>query len=83
KAGYISHQQHEIAGTLKFIEETFDLPTIGQCTPKKDSYADCRADGFDDMFDFTQQPIPFKKIPAPVNAQYFLTHTDNTPGDTY
>jgi phospholipase C len=83
KAGYISHQQHEIASTLKFIEETFDLPTIGKCTPKADSFADCRADGFDDMFDYTQQPIPFVPISSKYEAQYFLTHRDDTPGDTY
>jgi hypothetical protein len=46
-------------------------------------YADCRADGFDDMLDFTQQPIPFQEIQAPKKARYFLTHLDNTPPDTY
>jgi phospholipase C len=83
KAGYVSHQEHEIASTLSFIEETFGLPRIGDCETPSTTFADCRADAFDDMFDFTQQPIPFVPIPAEENAQYFLTHTDNTPGDTY
>jgi phospholipase C len=83
KAGYISHRQHEIAGTLKLIEETFDLPTIGACRSSTTEYADCRADGFDDMFDFTQKPIKFQKIPSKVNANYFFAHPDDTPGDTY
>jgi phospholipase C len=84
KAGYISHDQHEIASTLRFIEETFGLATIGPCTDKKTQYADCRADGFDDMFDYTQSPIPFVTIP-PVKhgTRYFLNLHDNTPGDTY
>jgi phospholipase C len=83
RAGYVSHDQHEIAGTLKLIEETFGLPTIGSCSSTSQEYADCRADGFDDMFDFTQKPIPFVPIKTTYDAHYFLTHTDNTPGDTY
>jgi hypothetical protein len=83
KAGYVSHQQHEIASTLSFIEETFGLPRIGNCETSDSTFADCRADAFDDMFDFTQQPIPFVPIQASQDARYFLTHPDNTPGDTY
>jgi phospholipase C len=83
RAGYVSHDRHEIASTLKFIEETFGLPEIGSCTNRSTEYADCRADGFDDMFDYTQQPIVFQPISATEDAHYFLTHLDNTPGDTY
>ncbi len=60
KAGYISHQQHEIASTLHFIEQTFSLPFLGAGTPYQ--FADQRADAFDDAFDFTQKPIKFKEI---------------------
>jgi phospholipase C len=60
KAGYISHQQHEIASSIHFIRETFDLPPLG--TGTKYHFADERADGFDDIFDFTQKPIKFKAI---------------------
>ncbi|MBV8117713.1 MAG: hypothetical protein JOZ01_07025, partial [Candidatus Eremiobacteraeota bacterium] len=73
KAGYISHQQHEVASTLHFIEETFGLGNLG--------LADTRADGFDDMFDFTQPPIVFQPIPTLRKAEYFIRHPDNTPGD--
>jgi phospholipase C len=83
KAGYVSHDLHEIASTLKFIEETFGLSPIAPCSPRKNSYADCRADGFDDMFDYMQKPIKFQPISTKENARYFLTHLDNTPGDTY
>jgi phospholipase C len=86
KAGYISHQQHEIASTLNFIEETFGLGYIGNGSPSE-SYADQRVSKYkeqvDDMFDYTQKPIEFQQIPAKCDARYFLTHPDNTPADTY
>jgi phospholipase C len=62
KAGYISHQQHEVASTLHFIEQTFNLPPLGSNLNPPMQLADQRADAFDDAFDFTQQPIPFKVI---------------------
>jgi phospholipase C len=64
KAGYISHQRHEIASSLRFIENVFHLPSLGQ--------ADARTDGFNDMFDFTQTPIRFKKVPTTLQATDFL-----------
>ena len=73
KPGYVSHQQHEIASTLTFIEETFGLGSLG--------LADARADAFSDMFDFTQPPIVFQPIPSNVKGDYFIKHPDNTPGD--
>jgi phospholipase C len=81
RAGYISHKQHEIAGTLRFLEETFDLPFIGGDSGIK--YADQRADGFDDMFDYTQKPIPFVPIRTTGNATLFENFHDDTPADTY
>ncbi len=81
KAGYISHSQHEIASTLHFIEQTFGLPNICGCS--KLTYADQRADAFDDMFDFTQKPLHFKRVAVKYDARYFLTHPDHTPADTY
>ena len=82
KAGYISHQEHEIASTLRLIEETFGLAVdrrgLGQRRMRTGA-----ADGFDDMFDFTQQPLHYKKIAVKYDARYFLTHPDNTPADSY
>ncbi len=83
KAGYISHKQHEIASTLHFIENTFGLGPICQCPPSKVTYADQRADAFDDMFDFSQSPIPFQPIPTKLKGKYFIDHPDNTPADDY
>jgi len=81
KPGYISHSQHEIASTLHFIENTFGLGPICQCT--KLTYADQRADAFDDMFDFTRKPMRYQKVAVKYNARYFLSHPDHTPADTY
>jgi phospholipase C len=75
KAGYVSHQPHEIAGTLRLIENTFGLPSLGG--------ADQRADGFDDMFDFTQKPRTFQPIPTTLKARDFINDTDDAPADTY
>jgi phospholipase C len=74
KVGYISHQQHEIASTLHFIEDTFGLPSLG--------LADARADAFDDMFDFSQPPTPFQPIPTVLKGRDFLNHPDGSPADS-
>jgi phospholipase C len=76
RAGYISHQQHEVASTLHYIEQTFGLPFLGAGSGY--TYADQRADAFDDIFDYAQQPIAFKKIKlvpglACNSARYFTS----------
>jgi len=69
KAQYISHTQHDFGSILKFIETTFNLPSLG--------YADAAADDLSDCFDFTQTPLQFQAISAPLDAKYFLN--DKTP----
>lgn len=69
KAQYISHQQHDFGSILKFIETTFNLPSLG--------YADATADDFSDSFNFYQTPLPFSTIAAPLKADYFIN--DKTP----
>jgi phospholipase C len=64
KAGYISHTQHEIASSLHLIEAVFGLRSLGG--------ADARADAFNDMFDFSQKPIAFKRIPTRLQETDFL-----------
>src|SRR6185437_11892302 len=49
KAHYISHNQHEVASTLAYIEQTFNLPKLGAGSGY--TYADSRADPFLDVFD--------------------------------
>jgi phospholipase C len=64
KAGYISHLPHDFGSLLKFIENLYGLPSLG--------YADTPADDLSDCFDFTQTPLKFQTISAPLNAEYFL-----------
>ena len=69
KTAYISHQQHDFGSILKYIEETFGLPSLG--------YADAYADDLSDCFIYSQMPRPFKIIQTPLQAEFFLH--DNRP----
>jgi phospholipase C len=61
---YISHVTHDFGSILKFTEEVFGLPSLG--------YADAYADDLSDCFNFGQRPVEFRKISAPLDADYFL-----------
>jgi phospholipase C len=69
KPGYISHVTHDFGSILNFIEQVFNLPSLG--------FADAHADDLSDCFNFNQTPIQFQKIPAPMSAAHFLN--DRTP----
>jgi phospholipase C len=70
KAQYISHTNHDFGSVLNFIEQNFGLSSLG--------YADsATSDALSDCFDFTQTPLKFQTIAAPLDAQHFLT--DPTP----
>ena len=73
KAAFISHTTHDFGSILKFIETVFGLPNVDPA----DNYADSRADDLSDCFDFTQSPLPFTPIAAPLDAQHFLN--DKSP----
>jgi phospholipase C len=64
KPAYVSHVTHDFGSILKFIEEVFELPSLG--------YADARADDLSDCFDLKQLPRLFESIPAKLNANDFL-----------
>jgi phospholipase C len=72
RPGYVSHVQHEAASVVKFIEDDFGLPSLGQ--------ADARADDLRDCFDFAQKPLTFHPIPAHLRASDFAHLAD--PPDT-
>ena len=75
KHGYVSHVQHEFGSILKFTEENFGLPSLGQ--------SDARADDLSDCFDFTQTPAPFQPIAALKPRSYFATfHGPETAPDS-
>jgi phospholipase C len=64
KAAYISHATHDFGSILKYIETTFDLPSL--------DYADARADDLADCFDFTQTPLKYQTIRSLHGAAYFI-----------
>ncbi|MBV8154591.1 MAG: hypothetical protein JO029_12650 [Candidatus Eremiobacteraeota bacterium] len=74
---HVSHSQYEFGSVLKFVEQTFGLPALG---PASFGYTDARARSFVDSFDFSQHPRPFRTIPAPLDAHYFLTRKPPVEG---
>jgi phospholipase C len=75
KPAYVSHEVNDFGSILKFIEETFDLPTVAPgATPP---YADVLTNTGDlsDCFDFTQMPLTFHAVQARLDASYFLHDT--------
>ncbi|HEY5426593.1 MAG TPA: alkaline phosphatase family protein [Candidatus Tumulicola sp.] len=63
KAGYVSHTQYEFGSILKFIEDNWSLGNLGT--------TDVRANSLDDVFNFSQTPLPFNPIPAKYSKSYF------------
>ncbi len=64
KAAYVSHTVHHFGSILKYIEENFNLSSLG--------FADADADDMSDCFDYNQTPLTFQTINAPLPAQHFL-----------
>jgi phospholipase C len=62
--GYVSHNQHEFGSILKFVEQNFNLGSLGTTDVRSDNLADC--------FDFTKPPRGFVPIPAPGPMSQFL-----------
>jgi phospholipase C len=73
KAAYISHVNHDFGSILRFIEANFGAGEIEQAV----GYADSQSDDLADCFDFTQAPLAFTPIAAPLDANYFLS--DKSP----
>lgn len=69
KPAYISHMTHDFGSILKFIEGTYNLPSLG--------YADAPADDLSDCFNYGQNPLSFIQINAPLGAEFFLN--DKSP----
>jgi len=72
KAKYISHTTHDFGSILKFIETTYNLPSLG--------FADAYADDLSDCFSLTQSPITFQTIPAPKDATNFINKKSSSVG---
>ena len=73
QGGYISHTQYEFGSLLKYIEENWNLPTLGT--------TDQRATSIDDMLNYTQTPRQFKMIPSQHSAKFFMSRPRVQHGD--
>jgi len=71
KPAYVSKNQHDFGSILHFVENTFGLGFVDG-----DQYADARADDLSDCFNFSQNPLPFKQVKAPLGPGHFLNNTE-------
>lgn len=76
KRGHVSHAVYEFGSILKFIETSFNLPSLDT--------TDARANDVTDPFDFRSHPRKFVPIPRRHSKRYFLSQTDDrNPDDDY
>jgi phospholipase C len=73
KRGYVSHVTHEASGFLRYMEEIFNLPSLGT--------RDTNADDFHDCFDLTQRPQPLVPLKTNHSAAFFLKQKNSGPPD--
>ncbi len=65
KAGYVSHNQYELGSIVRFIEDNWNLRSLGT----RDATA---ADFTDDFFDFKQPARKFVPMERRYSRSYFL-----------
>ncbi len=71
----VSHTQYEFGSIVKFVEQVWNLGSLGT--------TDGRANSMTDMFNFSQSPLPFKVIPAKYSRSFFEHQPpSNQPLDT-
>ncbi len=76
RMGYVSHVNHQFGSILHFVEDNFNLGTLG--------FADSQSDDLSDCFNFEQVPMPFRTIDAPVGPRWFLRRgAPHPPPDDY
>jgi phospholipase C len=76
KGGYVSHNVYAFGSIVRFIEENWNLPSLGTTDKTAASFVG-------DFFDFGQRPRPFKPIGAKYSLQYFMEQKpSNQPVDT-
>jgi phospholipase C len=61
---HISHTQYEFGSIIKFVEQTFGLPSLGTTDVRSTSMMDC--------FDFGQVPLKFTPIQSKTNVSTFI-----------
>ena len=62
--GYISKTPYEFGSILKYVEQTFDLNSLGTTDKRATSIGDC--------FDYSQPPRAFTQIQSDRDKAYFL-----------
>ncbi|MGC9993616.1 MAG: alkaline phosphatase family protein [Candidatus Cybelea sp.] len=67
QGGYISHTQYEFGSILKYIENNFNLGSLGT--------TDKRTTSIGDVFNYDRKPRQFKTIPSTLDAKYFQAHS--------
>ena len=76
KAGYVSHNSYEFGSIIKFVEENWQLPSLGTTDKTSASF-------IKDFFDFTQQPRKFAPIGSKYSRSFFLLQPpSNQPVDS-
>jgi phospholipase C len=63
QGGYVAHTQYEFGSILKYIEENWNLGSLRT--------SDERATSIGNLFDYSQTPRKFQKIPSKHSAEYF------------
>jgi phospholipase C len=71
KTDYVSHVNYEFGSILKFVEQTYGLPSLGT--------TDARANPLTDCFNFAKSPTPYRQVATRVSPWYFL-HDPNPYG---
>jgi phospholipase C len=85
KTNYVDKTDYEFGSILKFTEEVFNLPALGQLSGSSSwqGYTDTRATSLDNAFNFAQPARAFKPIHSKYSAQYIMTMPrSNLPVDT-
>ncbi len=72
RAGTLVDTQLEPGSLVRFIEETFGLPSLG--------HEDATANSVDDMFDFTQSPKLFTPIAGLKHSRSYFLHEKRATG---
>jgi phospholipase C len=73
KPNHVSHTQYEYGSVLKFVEQVFDLPSLGNAGTFGSGYTDERATSIENSFDFAAPPRSYVPVKAPYSPSYFTT----------
>jgi len=77
RAGYISPTVYQFGSILKYIEQNWNLGSLGTTDRNAASILNC--------FDYAQTPITFKPIPSSLDASHFMRerHSYRPPDDDW